>query len=144
MPSSGFTRCAVCETVFANDAPEMQEASMDTGCPACGSTSVPHDPAHDVTLTINWHDLRCLAIWAENYVLASKADPQWERAWEAIKRRLRSVQPEGAAGLTLFDEIQQIRDEGYDVTLHDGNAHGSHPFGALEPDDDDPEADHAG
>lgn len=111
-----FTRCATCETQFATDDELLQGANC---CPACGCRSVPHDPAFDVTLTINWQDLRCLANWAESHVHASKADPGWERTWEAIKRRLRAVQPADSAGLTLLDEVGQIRDAGFDVTLHD-------------------------
>lgn len=109
------TRCCVCELTFRNeDVPDGANA-----CPACGATGIPHDPGHDVTLTLNWQDIRCLANWAENYVLANKADPERERAWEAIKRRLRAHRPEGAAALVLQEELEDLRADGYEVTLHD-------------------------
>lgn len=114
------TRCQTCETLFTNEALNALPPEEQGMCPACGTRSVPHDPALDVTLTLNWHDLRCLVIWAENYVMASKADQDWERAWEAIKRRINKHRPAGAVGLTLLDEIEEMRAEGYTVTLHEG------------------------
>lgn len=109
------TRCSVCETEF-----RQADLPPNTGCcPACGSNSVPQNPDEDVTLTLNWLDVRCLAEWSERWVHANPGNPEWERHWEALKRRLRKHRPAGAAPLTFFEEVEEIREDGHDITVHD-------------------------
>lgn len=55
-------RCTDCAVTF-----DYAKLVGTTCCPNCGSTSVPCDPAKDVTVKLNWHELRILCIWAENY-----------------------------------------------------------------------------
>src|SRR3974390_2998828 len=44
-----------------------QEEIEGWGCPKCGSQSVPCDVDKDTTVEVNWHELRILVIWAENW-----------------------------------------------------------------------------
>ena len=109
-------RCSECRAEFTE-----AEISDAKSCPACGSTKTPVDPAHDVTLTLNWFDLRCLANWAQNWIEAHKescADqvPYLDRLLDS----LRVHRPKGAPGLTLRDEIGQLHDAGINAELTDG------------------------
>lgn len=92
-----------------------------TSCPNCGSRSVPMDPHFDVTLTLNWYELRCLVQWAQNYIESIEEDRDLEAGFERLLNKIRAVKPHGyAMGLTLLDEIQDIRNTGLDVTIHQG------------------------
>jgi len=56
-------RCIECGVEFLQESlPEGTAA-----CPNCNSRSIPCDVANDVNIKLNWHELRILCIWAENY-----------------------------------------------------------------------------
>lgn len=115
--SDHVTRCAACASEFAEDDPILQNANA---CPACGSRGTPLSSQFDIDIRINWHELRCLVQWAENYVQSCPENSDWTRMWERLKTRLAAYRPEGSAPLTLLEEIQEIRDAGFDVTLYEG------------------------
>lgn len=75
------------------------------GCPACGSTGVPCAYRDQVDVSINWHELRILVIWAENYQRSLKE--VGNRAVYAIARRLQAQHPDKPA-LSLAAEIGEI------------------------------------
>lgn len=105
-------RCGVCRTVFMHSSlPEGTDS-----CPHCGNRSVPHDVDQDVVLHLNWHELRCLVIWAEAFVLGTKADQDRERSWESLKTYLRKYRPEGAPPLTLYEDVEALAELGLNAT----------------------------
>ncbi len=57
-------RCVRCNESFT--AEQIQGVSA---CPGCGSKGVPMNPANDVIVRINVHELRILGIWAENHAV---------------------------------------------------------------------------
>lgn len=59
-------RCTRCAAEFTEA--EIQGYS---GCPKCGTKSVPMSIPDDVTIKVNLHELRILGIWAENYAVAT-------------------------------------------------------------------------
>jgi DNA-directed RNA polymerase subunit RPC12/RpoP len=104
-------RCTRCGVEFT----EAQIAVADR-CPACGSKGVPCDPAKDVDVRINWHELRILCMWAENW--AHRCDVSHEDGHEpmvplvhVIAARLQAQRPELAhSPLTMSGEVRQLRE----------------------------------
>ena len=56
-------RCVICGKEFSDD--ELPESTCE--CPNCGTKSLPCLIVDDVNIKINWHELRILTIWAENW-----------------------------------------------------------------------------
>lgn len=109
-------RCGVCRAEFEKD-----DLVGVTACPSCGNTGVPESPAYDVRVTLNWHALRCLFIWAEGW----SDRPGFDAASRAYLRKLVEIvsaaRPEGAPALTLAGEIADVREAtGLDIEVHRG------------------------
>ena len=83
------------------------------GCPKCGSQGVPCGCDKDTTVEINWHELRILVIWAENYAqqckarAADKSSESMPLTVTAIARRLQAQHPT-FGHLTLSGEIAAL------------------------------------
>lgn len=77
-------------------------------CPACSSTSIPCDDSNQVLVSVNWHELRILVIWAENYA----RDKDLGDTVAVIARRLEDQHPDHAIKipLTLAGELRQLAD----------------------------------
>lgn len=109
------TWCTLCGARFT-----QAEIEGATGCPKCGDKGVPCDPQEDVVAQVNWHELRILGIWAENWAqhcnTKSPNDPGGPslRTVHAITRRLERQFP-GKTPLTLSGEIMQVRDHGFGI-----------------------------
>lgn len=85
-----------------------------SGCPDCGTTSMPCNDANQVTVQVNWHELRVLVIWAENYArFIEDQTPGCEQTVVSIARRLENQHPDRALDcpLTLAGELRQIADQ---------------------------------
>lgn len=95
-------RCTDCGTEFTDE--ELVVAAEPGHCPVCKTTGLPCRIADDVTLKINWHELRILGMWASNYV--SKLDLGAQRTLKLILARLQAQHPDKGA-LTLFGEVQE-------------------------------------
>lgn len=85
-----------------------------TACPGCNDEGTPCDTALDLTVEINWHELRILGIWAENWAnhIKSKEDSRGfnKRApqlIESITRRLQRQYPD-LTPLTLSGELASL------------------------------------
>jgi predicted RNA-binding Zn-ribbon protein involved in translation (DUF1610 family) len=107
------TRCVECEAEFADS--ELKGANV---CPRCGTDSLPCNIARDTTVRLNWHELRILTIWANNWA-CEKCPESSRRALAAIIRRLEAQRPSeaGWAALTLAGEIRDLQREGFDAEL---------------------------
>lgn len=82
-----------------------------SACPKCGSTGVPCPDDSQVTVSVNWQELRVLGIWAENYQRTLKdGGPVY-----AIAKRLEAQHPTRAP-LTLAGELGQLAKE-YDISV---------------------------
>lgn len=108
------TRCTQCGSEFSDN--EIEEK---TACPECGSTGVPMAISEDVEVKINWHELRILSIWAENW--GRQCDKQEEDESKktnlytvmSIAERLQKQFPDKTP-LTLFSEVRDLR-KSYDI-----------------------------
>lgn len=106
--SDKTTRCIQCSAEFT--AAELQGT---WACPKCGTTSIPCAISQDVTITVNWHELRVLGIWAENYARSmgdSESSAGARRALNAIFDRLEKYRPPGAAALSLSREVKELQE----------------------------------
>lgn len=86
-----------------------EEVTGATCCPKCKSGGVPADTAKDVVVEVNWHELRILGIWAENWAVqhARETANGMVNTVHSITRRLQQQFPELAA-LTLSQEIAEL------------------------------------
>lgn len=103
-------RCTLCGAEFTN-----KEITDDTNkCPKCGTESTPCAISEDVEIKINWHELRVLTIWAENwakYCDQKELDEEKEKMLlfiMTISQRLQKQFPDKTP-LTLFGEIKDLR-----------------------------------
>lgn len=115
-----YAWCVDCGTKFT----EAQVADA-YACPACGSEGHPCSPSDDVAVNINWHELRILVIWAENYAAAhAEQSPSMPRTVRAIAKRLQEQFP-SQRPLTLAGEFAQLAEK-YDIEV----------TGPIQPDPD--------
>jgi predicted nucleic acid-binding Zn-ribbon protein len=108
-------RCTICSTEFTDE--EILEAIK---CPSCGTSSLPCAISEDVLLKINWHELRILTIWAENYARIADAKDKLDETLLStvmiISKRLEKQYPDKTK-LTLFSEVREIKENGkYKIT----------------------------
>lgn len=75
--------------------------------------------AHDVAVALNWFELRCLANWADNWSQRPDFEADGRALLQRILDKIRAVRPNGAAPLTLRDELGEMHDRGIDASLHD-------------------------
>ena len=90
-----------------------QEEIKGWGCPKCGSQGVPCGVGEDTTVEINWHELRILVIWAENWAQHCKrqasddSSGKMPKTVTAIARRLEAQRPTfGPLGIMMHDDRQ--------------------------------------
>lgn len=128
MDSAKTTRCTDCRSEFTDA--EIEGANA---CPSCGSKGVPMSISQDVTIRINWHELRILTIWSENWArhIAKDGGDQHWKALRSILRELDAQRPEGFPALTLADEVGELRKEHPGANLYDSKGT------PLLPEDDD-------
>ena len=94
--------CTCCGGRFSEE-----ETAGVSCCPKCGNEGVPCSCDQDTTVEINWHELRILAIWAENWARHCKDTPEMPLVVQAIARRLQSQHPDFTQ-LTLSGEIASL------------------------------------
>jgi len=102
-------RCIRCEY-----RPKDGEAEGLTQCPQCGTRATPLADSEDVTIEINWHELRILGIFAERWAQEIKDEEQGgsanssQRTVAIICGRLQAQHPDRAP-LTMSGEIASLR-----------------------------------
>ncbi|GAC1455454.1 MAG: hypothetical protein PVSMB1_04900 [Gemmatimonadaceae bacterium] len=99
------TRCTDCGSEFTD-----AELVGARGCPVCKTESLPSDIKDDVTIKLNWHELRILGIWASNWA-NEKCPEHSKRTLKHILARIQAQHPDKTA-LTLFGEVQGIVEKG--------------------------------
>jgi hypothetical protein len=104
-------RCTKCGKEFVSE--EVKETDR---CPSCGTDCTPQLISDDVTVKVNWQDLRILCGWAANYVVNLNTDMQ--EVFVAMVNRLMPFRPEGSAALTLEEEVREVQAKFPEVTLY--------------------------
>lgn len=104
MSAAKTIRCTECRHEFAD------EEATGASCPNCGTEGVPMAIADDVTIRINWHELRILCMWASNFASTFTGPAaRAQKALASIIRCIKSQHPE-MPGLTLADDLQEVAD----------------------------------
>lgn len=101
------------------------------GCPQCGDTGIPSDPAKDINIVINMHELRILSLWAERWAKhIEKGAPAAPRQVRGIQHRLVRTNPslKGVA-LSIWDEISELREKFGKVEVYDSGGKRIEPEG---------------
>ena len=102
-----IVRCVTCNKEFTEE--ELRGANA---CPFCGDKGIPCTIKDDVTIKINWHELRILTIWAENWEgHFSQKENKKSITIACIARRLQHQFPDKTP-LTLAGEIEGLKDSG--------------------------------
>jgi predicted nucleic acid-binding Zn-ribbon protein len=103
-----YARCVLCNQGFTE-----AELNNATCCPNCGCKGIPASPKDDITVNINWHELRTLVVWAENWAHKINEDDPEKHSYcpdliYAIAHRLEKQHPKKGA-LSLAGEIKELR-----------------------------------
>jgi len=97
MSDSGFcTDCGVKIDSFENL----------NNCPLCGTDSIPCADENQVNISINWHELHILVVWAEQF---AKNSAMKTTVW-SIAHRIEKQHPEKHL-ITLAGEMSQLKRE---------------------------------
>ena len=114
--SESLTRCVQCDASFTSA--ELVAMPITGGCPSCGTESLPVGTDADVTVKINWHELRILGIGAENWAerIEGEGGVSARMTLKAIVRRLQTQYPERPP-LTLSGEVEALKAAGHTVEL---------------------------
>ena len=108
------TRCITCSAEFTD-----AEVVGVCACPKCGTTSLPLGICRDLTLTINWSELRLLANWACFWAdkMFTEKDNDSRAALGAVLKRITVHRQEGWPALTLAGEVKDLQKSGIDCEL---------------------------
>lgn len=116
-----FCRCVRCRGEFTE-----AQITGKNACPGCGNAGAPMSPDEDVTVAINWFELRILCIWAEQWANATKARGQDTTDMLGcvfgIAKALQEQHPTRTP-LTLSGEVAQLREQ-YPGMVTEGIAEG--------------------
>lgn len=105
------TRCVICDSEFSK-----VEIKNATCCPECGAKGVPCAIKDDVTIKVNWHELRILGCWAERWAMRiEKENLSSVATVGCIVARLQKQYP-NKTPLTITGEVEQLKSEFPDVT----------------------------
>lgn len=104
--------CLACNKEIDPQDPRISDSSHPYygACPECGERGIPADLAERLTISITWHELRVLCIWAERW--AGKA-PESERAFMlrtvyGIADRIQMQHLDQKVGLTFRSELAEL------------------------------------
>lgn len=112
MTSEPTIRCTLCAAVFTDE-----QIKGATSCPNCSYRGIPMAIADDVTVDINWHELRILIMWAERWAQRNEdTDPTMEAAVQSIASRIAAQHPDRRS-LTFIGEVGELRETFGDVQV---------------------------
>ncbi len=95
-----ITWCTLCGKRFTQE--ELGDGVNE--CPSCGDKGLPCPSEQDFLLSINWHELHLLCVWAENWA----NDNDLGNVVQAIAKRLERQAP-NAVSLTLTGELFNLK-----------------------------------
>lgn len=122
--------CVLCGARFTH-----AEVDGHQCCSKCGHEGVPCDTNLDLSVVINWHELRILGIWAENYARscdAKDSSGHLVQTVQAIARRLQRQFPDETP-LTLSEEIAELPRKMKTVGMQISNVDTNVPSPSLIP-----------
>lgn len=110
-------RCTRCRSEFTD-----AEVEGHSACPRCGSRGVPMAISQDVSIRINWHELRILVMWAERWAEHMAKDPtalpDVTACVPAIARAIAAQHP-AMPPLTFLGEMLKVQETFPDAEVTD-------------------------
>jgi hypothetical protein len=105
--------CLKCRSIFSEE--EIENA---IACPSCGDKSLPAAIEDDVTIKINWQELRVLIMWSEFWANHnSDHHPQMPELVYKIADRIEEQYPDKIS-LSFLKEMKELKKElGNDITI---------------------------
>jgi hypothetical protein len=90
---------------------EIEPSDSLMACPSCGGTGVPASTKDRVTVSITWHELRVLVMWAEFWATA-KQDAEHEDMRKVVYgiADALTLQHLDKPGLTFASEIADLKE----------------------------------
>ncbi len=122
-------RCTQCRTELSMEElekiAEKNFGKMDN-CPTCGTESLPMDIKEDVEIKINWHELRILGMFAENWARhIGKKDESCASSIQTVTAITTAIEKQFPlkTPLMLVREIGQLKEQfpGVKLTDSEGN-----------------------
>jgi DNA-directed RNA polymerase subunit RPC12/RpoP len=106
--------CLACSKEIDPKDPRISDTShpFHGGCPECGHRGIPADLTEKVSVSITWHELRVLTIWAERWASHCKDTPNMLPTVYGIADRLQ-MQHMDKPGLTFLSELSDLRGTGF-------------------------------
>jgi len=101
-------RCRVCNEEFA----EEQLDGLPC-CPMCRTTQHPAKLSEDITVPMNWQDLRLMVAYARRWADENGDDESSELLSE-LSRQYACLRPKGSAPLSVIEEIRELTDKKVD------------------------------
>jgi hypothetical protein len=98
-------RCTHCYAEFS----DAELEGVDC-CPNCQTKGLPCLIADDVTVAINWHELRILGMWADNWSHKPGIPEDSKNIVARILERLEKQHPDKTP-LTLAGEVRKLQEE---------------------------------
>ena len=112
--SDKTVRCVQCSSEFSDE-----EIKGKNACPSCSETGIPMLIAQDIQVQINWHELRILSMWAENWERTMDKSRK-PRTIAAITARLER-QFSAFAPLSMAGEMRQLQEQFPSAEMYDGD-----------------------
>lgn len=110
LAASDIIWCVDCGARFP-----LAQVAKANACPKCHSPGVPCAASQDVYVEVNWHELRIMAIWAENFIGEYVSDPKTEKSMRnclgAIASRLQRQVAPTFPPLLFSQEMAQLPQE---------------------------------
>lgn len=101
-------RCTMCRTEFTD-----VEVEGANACPVCHRPQLPMRIADDVTVAVNWHEIRILGMWAENWAIKAN-DESMVRSVRIITSLIQQQHPDKPP-LTLSGEMREWRHQAQEM-----------------------------
>lgn len=99
--AQNILKCPLCKALTP------EENVSEEKCPSCGTLVGPVNPAHSVSITLEWEQVRMLVNLALNSAQDLKDDPVFAENMGYILRVIRESRPSGAKALTLEEQFQE-------------------------------------
>lgn len=100
-------RCLMCRSETSED----QVPPNTMACPSCEAKVLPEYVDQDVDIRINWHELRILYLWANEWEQMAKLHDNGKSITSAIAEQLDKYRPIDGAPLAKITEVEFDLDE---------------------------------
>lgn len=107
--------CLACnQEIDPNDPRLSDDTDPNYGaCPECGHRGIPADTEKRLNVSITWHELRVLTIWAERWASRCDDSKSMLATVYGIADRIQAQHMDQKVGLTFRSELAELSAAGY-------------------------------